>query len=206
MWPQQPNPPHVPTGPGCNQFVSTKTLLRSFWVEVVSGLPLYGQPYFASIGFCDPALPFKTLNGYSTPAGVWMYESQGRLILNQSHGNPVGEPFGRYWGARANLSAEIIGGDHSSSFLEFALNGVVQGRVELGFSVPATGSLVGCASVCSNATVLSLRGVALTGSGDSSGNGGDSSSSVGGGDDDSSISRRKKPAATVAGSRQRATP
>ena len=35
----------------------------------------------------------------------------------------------------------------------------LQGRVELGFAVPLTGSLLGCATACSNGTVMSLRGV-----------------------------------------------
>ena len=103
--------------------------------------------------------------------------------MNQSSGNPVGVPFGKPWAVRANVSATIVGGDHSASMLEFALDGeaarlslasaplcfpkvpamilrtgVVQGHAELPFEVPPTGGLLGCASVCSNGTVLSLRG------------------------------------------------
>jgi hypothetical protein len=36
--------------------------------------------------------------------------------------------------------------------------GVVQGHAELPFEVAPTGGLLGCASVCCNGTVLSLRG------------------------------------------------
>ena len=160
QWPLQPSPPHVPNGPGCNQFVTTTTPLRSFWVQVASGMPLEGQAYLAGVGFCDPRLNFRSLNGYSTPAGVWLFESQGRIVLNQSHGNPAGMPFGRAWGPGANITATIIGGDHSNSLLEFALNGEMQGRVEVGFPMSIAANLVGCASVCSNGTVMTLRGVA----------------------------------------------
>ena len=112
-----------------------------------------------SVGFCDPRLAFSKLNGYNNPAGVWLYESQGRLVLNQSSSDPApGVPFGKPWAARANVSATIVGGDHSASVLEFALDGVNQGRAALPFEVPPTGGLLGCASVCSNGTVLSLRG------------------------------------------------
>ena len=112
-----------------------------------------------SVGFCDAQLAFSKLNGYSNPAGVWLYESQGRLVLNQSSSDPApGVPFGKPWAARANVSATIVGGDHSASVLEFALDGVNQGRAALPFEVPPTGGLLGCASVCSNGTVLSLRG------------------------------------------------
>ena len=76
-----------------------------------------------SVGFCDPRLAFSKLNGYSNPTGIWLYESQGRLVMNQSSGNPVGVPFGQPWAARANVSATIVGGDHSASVLEFALDG-----------------------------------------------------------------------------------
>ena len=113
----------------------------------------------SSVGFCDPRLAFSKLNGYNIPAGVWLYESQGRLVLNHSSSNPVGAPFGKPWAARANVSATIVGGDHSASVLEFALDGVPQGRAALPFEVPPTGGLLGCATVCSNGTVLSLRGV-----------------------------------------------
>ena len=77
----------------------------------------------SSVGFCDPRLAFSKLNGYNIPAGVWLYESQGRLVLNHSSSNPVGVPFGKPWAARANVSATIVGGDHSASVLEFALDG-----------------------------------------------------------------------------------
>ena len=43
--------------------------------------------------------------------------------MNQSSGNPVGVPFGKPWAVRANVSATIVGGDHSASVLEFALDG-----------------------------------------------------------------------------------
>jgi hypothetical protein len=43
--------------------------------------------------------------------------------MNHSSGNPVGVPFGQPWAARANVSATIVGGDHSASVLEFALDG-----------------------------------------------------------------------------------
>jgi len=135
-----------------------------------------------SVGFCDPRLAFSKLNGYSHPAGIWLYESQGRLVMNQSSGNPAGVPFGQPWAVRANVSATIVGGDHSASVLEFALDGephdivagicsavfsrgammlrtgVVQGHAELPFEVPPAGGLLGCAAVCCNGTVLSLRG------------------------------------------------
>ena len=77
-----------------------------------------------SVGFCDPRLAFSKLNGYSNPAGIWLYESQGRLVMNQSSGNPAGVPFGQPWAVRANVSATIVGGDHSASVLEFALDGM----------------------------------------------------------------------------------
>ena len=43
--------------------------------------------------------------------------------MNHSSGNPVGVPFGKPWAVRANVSATIVGGDHSASVLEFALDG-----------------------------------------------------------------------------------
>ena len=43
--------------------------------------------------------------------------------MNHSSGNPVGVAFGQPWAARANVSATIVGGDHSASVLEFALDG-----------------------------------------------------------------------------------
>ena len=79
-----------------------------------------------SVGFCDPRLAFSKLNGYSHPVGIWLYESQGRLVMNRSSGNPVGVPFGKPWAVRANVSATIVGGDHSASVLEFALDGEPQ--------------------------------------------------------------------------------
>ena len=43
--------------------------------------------------------------------------------MNQSSGNPSGVPFGKPWSVRGNVSATIVGGDHSASVLEFALDG-----------------------------------------------------------------------------------
>jgi hypothetical protein len=147
----------VPNGRGCGQYVSTSTPLHSLWMVVPDGQKLDGQNYLATMGFCSPALDFSKLNGDSKPVGIWMLSSLGELTVNHSNSTYIyhGQPYGKPWAVGANVSATISSsGDNQTSFVQFAVDGVVQGPA-VGIVVPAVG-LVGCAAACANGTALAL--------------------------------------------------
>ena len=87
-----------------------------------------------------------------------MWNSQAGLTINYSNASAIdhGQPYGRSWGVGANVSATIIDGDHSSSLVQFEVDGVVQGPgVPMGIVAPTEG-LPGCAMACCNGTALQL--------------------------------------------------
>ena len=158
-WPIEPGRHRpIPQGHGCGEYVSTSTPVRSIWAVVSYGQP-DGWLFLVSVGFCLPGLNFSTLNGRSEPVGLWMWNNYAQLTVNHSNSSSIvhGEPYGKPWAVGANVSATIIDGDNgSSSLVQFAVDGVLQGpAVPMGIAVPAEG-LLGCATACANSTALVL--------------------------------------------------
>jgi hypothetical protein len=45
---------------------------------------VFRRLFLVSMGFCHPGLAFSKLNGYSEPAGIWMFNNNAQLTVRET--------------------------------------------------------------------------------------------------------------------------
>lgn len=141
---------------------TTSSSLSRFWVAFAQTAEVE-QPQYLDVGFCSRAIPLN-LSGSSPPdwmgdqvsaAGkplAWVYRSHQGLFraANQVHG--VGSKYGASFGPGNNVTVTR----HSSTEIEFAVDGVSQGPIVLPPEQALPSDAVGCIGVCTTGIVATL--------------------------------------------------
>jgi hypothetical protein len=129
---------------------------KNFWVDVSQ---LSGNSPYIDIGFCSPRIPLNLsgtgaanwMGDQATASGSplsWIYRKSG-LFRVASAVHAKGRPYGAKYGQGSNISAVW----HSSTSMEFAVDGVSQGRITLNASDAMPVDVVGCVGVCNGGAV-----------------------------------------------------
>ena len=143
---------------GCNELALIRPHagsddLSRFWVSFGDAADIPDSVWI-DVGFCSPAIPLN-LSGSSAPDWMgdqvsaagrplsWIYRASGLFRAAAAVHDP-GKRYGQPFGGSSNVSAVR----HSATELEFAVDGVSQGRVTLAASEALPPGAVGCVGVC----------------------------------------------------------
>ena len=154
---------------GCNELALIRPRVGSddlsrFWVSFGDADSDIPDSVWIDVGFCSPAIPLN-LSGSSAPDWMgdqvsaagrplsWIYRASGLFRAAAAVHDP-GKPYGKAFGGSSNVSAAR----HSATELEFAVDGVSQGRVTLAASEALPPGAVGCVGVCQPITATVAPG------------------------------------------------
>eukprot|EP00912_Choanoflagellata_sp_UC4_P002359 UC4_evm4s1483 len=144
-WPSKTKPGKL----GCDTVTLMHNASYSYWVEIKS----QSEVKYLDIGFCDPHVDLsgKEWLGWQENK-AWVYRANG-LFKDANGGksiNDQGTKYGSNFGSGSNVTVLR----HSDSEIEFLLDNISQGRINL--SVPLPQEALGCISSC-NPVELSLE-------------------------------------------------